>query len=234
VPGIAGVDQVDRDLGVLDPSGGAGVLVLHPNRPGALLEVARLVDDQHGVRLAEVLDQVGAEVVADAVLVPDRPGQQVLHPVRAGVAGVLGERPAVLARQVGQQPAHERPGSPARLHPRKPARDPAQQLVQSCLPAGRINPYAVAGGHRLSLGCPHNTGSSTLAALVRSPALPLTSQVTIYGWGGIGAHLHHRWCDEALARVVPRRGCLQGSAKPKGRSPCVNGFVNGTCTTAPE
>jgi hypothetical protein len=32
-------------------------------------------------------------------------------------------------------------------------------------------------------GCPHNTGSSTVAALVCSPARPaLTSQITIYGW----------------------------------------------------
>jgi hypothetical protein len=41
----------------------------------------------------------------------------------------------------------------------------------------------VACGHRLIFGCAHNTGSSTVAALACSPALPtLTSQVTIYGW----------------------------------------------------
>jgi hypothetical protein len=41
----------------------------------------------------------------------------------------------------------------------------------------------VACGHRLSFGCAHNAGSSTVAALVCSPALAtLTSQVTIYGW----------------------------------------------------
>jgi hypothetical protein len=35
--GIGGVDHVDRDLGVLDPACGPGVLALHPNRPGAFL-----------------------------------------------------------------------------------------------------------------------------------------------------------------------------------------------------
>jgi hypothetical protein len=30
VPSAGGVDQVDRDLGVVDPPGGAGVLALHP------------------------------------------------------------------------------------------------------------------------------------------------------------------------------------------------------------
>jgi hypothetical protein len=29
-PGIGGVEQVDGDLGVLDPAGGADALALHP------------------------------------------------------------------------------------------------------------------------------------------------------------------------------------------------------------
>jgi hypothetical protein len=84
-----------------------------------------------------VLHHVGTHVIADRVVVPYRPGKQVLHPIRVGVAGVLGDRPAVLAGQVGQQPIHERPGTPAWLHPPEPARDPTQQLLQPCLPAGR-------------------------------------------------------------------------------------------------
>ena len=176
MPGIAGIHQVDGDLGVLDPAGGAGVLALHPHRLAALLEIAGLVDDQHRLGIAEVLDQVGAHVIADPVVVPHRPAQQVLHPIRAGVAGVLGDRPAVLAWQIRQQPEHERPGPPAWLHPAEPARDPAQQLLQPRLPAGRVYVYAVACGHRLISGCPHNTGSSTVAALVCSPALPAPDQ----------------------------------------------------------
>jgi hypothetical protein len=96
-------------------------------------------------------------------LVPQRPAQQVLHPIRAGIAGVLGDRPAVLAWQVGQQATHERPGPPPQIHPAKPTRDPTQQLVQQLLPPGGIYVYAVACGHRLIFGCPHNTGSSTVA-----------------------------------------------------------------------
>ena len=38
------VGQIDRDLGVLDPPGGAAVPALHPHRRGALLDVAGLVD----------------------------------------------------------------------------------------------------------------------------------------------------------------------------------------------
>jgi hypothetical protein len=98
--------------------------------------------------VAEVLDQPGADVVADRVVVPDRPGQPVLQAVGGGLAGVLSDRPAVPARQVGQQPAHERAGGPSRLHPPEPVCDPAQQLLQPRLPAGRG--YAVACGHRVS------------------------------------------------------------------------------------
>jgi hypothetical protein len=139
VPRIAGVQEIDGDLGVLDPTGGAGVLALRSHRLEALLEIPGLVDDQHRLGVAQVLDQVGAEVIADPVVVPDRPGQQVLHPIGAGIPSVLGDRPTVLMWQVGQEPEDERPGPPAWLHSAEPARDPAQQLPQARLPAGRVN-----------------------------------------------------------------------------------------------
>jgi hypothetical protein len=139
VPGIAGIQKVDGNLGVLDPSGGAGVLALHPNGSAALLEVPGLVDDQHRLGVAQVLDHVSAEVIADPVVVPDRPTQQVLHPIGAGIPSVLGDRPAVLMWQVGQESEDERTGPPAWLHPAEPARDPAQQLLQPCPLAGRVN-----------------------------------------------------------------------------------------------
>jgi pimeloyl-ACP methyl ester carboxylesterase len=60
----------------------------------------------------------------------------VLHAVRIGVAGVLSDAPAVLARQVRQQPEHE-PACPAPgLDPGEPARHPIQQPVGLSLPAG--------------------------------------------------------------------------------------------------
>jgi hypothetical protein len=125
MPSIGGVDQVHGDLGVLDAASGAGVLALDPNGQGALFEVAGLVDDQHRPFLAQVLSDVVADVVADRIFIPYRPAQQVLHPVRVAVADLLGDRPAVLAWQVGQQPEHERPGPPPQIHPSEPACDPA-------------------------------------------------------------------------------------------------------------
>jgi hypothetical protein len=178
VPGRGGIRQVDGDLGVVDLAGGAGVLALYPDRAGALLEVPGLVDHQHRTLLTEVLDQVVAHVVADPVVVPDRPGQQVLQAVGGGLAGVLGNRPAVLAWQVRQESAHERPGVPPWLHPGKPARDPTQQLLQSRLPTGRVNLYAVAGGHRPIFGCSHNAMIDSGRPRPLAGPAPLTSQVT--------------------------------------------------------
>jgi hypothetical protein len=60
--------------------------------------------------------------------------------------------------------------------------NPAHHLLEQHLPPGRVNLDAVACGHRPIFGCVHNTGSSTVAALLRSPAPPLTSQVTNSGW----------------------------------------------------
>jgi hypothetical protein len=105
-----------------------------PNRLAALLEIPVLVNDQHPPRGRPDARPHRRAGHPAPVVVPHRPTQQVLHPVRAGVPGVLSERLAVLARQVGQQ---------------------AQQLLQPRQPPARICLHcAVACGHRLISGCP--------------------------------------------------------------------------------
>jgi hypothetical protein len=146
VPGRGRVPEVDRDLRVLDPARRAGVLPLHARRGGALLQVPGLVDDQHRTRVAEVLEDIAAHVIADAVSIPLRAGQQVLHPVRRGVPGVLGDRPAVHPRQLRQQPQRERPRPPPRLHPAETGPDPGHQLIKYPQPPARV--YAGASGHQ--------------------------------------------------------------------------------------
>jgi hypothetical protein len=78
------------------------------------------VDDQHGIRFAEVVDHELAQIGRDAVGVPHRPVQEVLHPARTDLTGVFGDRPAVLAGQLGKHAVQER-GEPAPgLHPAEP------------------------------------------------------------------------------------------------------------------
>lgn len=73
VPAPGGVGEEYRDLAVLDPPGGAGVLPLNPDRGGARLQVAGLVHDQHRPRVGEPGDHVDTHVVPDRISVPDRP-----------------------------------------------------------------------------------------------------------------------------------------------------------------
>ena len=122
VPGSAGIGQIDRDLGVLDPPGGPGVLALHPNGVSALLQVAGLVHHQHGIHLAEPLHDIPAQVVTHAVGIPFRLPQQVLQAVRRVVTGVLGQRPAVLPPDRRHQPGHVVSSGAPRLGPAERAR----------------------------------------------------------------------------------------------------------------
>jgi hypothetical protein len=82
VPAAAGVDQVDGDLGVLDPAPGAGVLPLDSNGVGAFLHVAGLVNHQRRLVVVQMLHHVVTHLVADLVGIPLRPPEQVLHAVR--------------------------------------------------------------------------------------------------------------------------------------------------------
>jgi hypothetical protein len=69
---------------------------------------------------------VVAQVIAHPVGVSHRATKQVLHAIRARVPGVLGNRPAVLARQIDQQSQHETPNPPPRLDPTKPTGHPTK------------------------------------------------------------------------------------------------------------
>ncbi len=144
-----------RRPGVLDAAGRAGVLALDADGRRALLQIARLVDHEHRLVVGEVLDDVGAHVIADRVGVPLRTVQQVLHAVRGRVARMLGQRPAVLPRQVRQQSEHQRGCATSGFDPSEPARHAAHQLVEHRPPPGRH--YAVTRGHRLIFVCPHNS-----------------------------------------------------------------------------
>src|SRR5512144_3444859 len=80
----AGVAQEDTDLAVLDAPGRARVLALHADRMCALLHKTGLVQHEHGLRIAPMLDHVGAQGVAHPVRLPARASQDILNP--SGVA----------------------------------------------------------------------------------------------------------------------------------------------------
>ena len=104
--------------------------------------------------MAQLSGHEPAQVIADHIGIPHRSAQQPLHRLRIGMPGMLRQPPAVLPLHRRQQPQHELPGSTARLHPPKPARDQGHQLIEQHPPPGGV--YAVASGHRIIIGRPHN------------------------------------------------------------------------------
>jgi hypothetical protein len=173
----AGVGQVDHDLRTLDPPCGAGVLALHPDRGGALLQVPGLIDHQDPARLAEPGHHPVPHVTQHPIRIPRRRGQQPLHPPRAGLTGMLGQAPTVRARQPGHHPKHEAPQPQPRFHPAHPSRHAAQKVIQSRQPAARI--YAMACGHRPVFFGPHNQDPRAVAALDFGPTRTLRNEVSL-------------------------------------------------------
>jgi hypothetical protein len=96
-----------------------------------LLEEAGLVDDEDASRLvAEVVDDVLPEVVADTVGVPGGSAQQALHAPRPGLPDRLGELPAVLALHPLEQPCQIAPGPFACFGASEAVSDPCVHLRQ--------------------------------------------------------------------------------------------------------
>jgi hypothetical protein len=69
---------------------------------------------------------------------------------------MLGDRPAVLARQFGQQSQHERPGTPSRFRPAESAADPGHQLIEHDWPPASV--YAGGSSHQKIFTCLHKPG----------------------------------------------------------------------------
>ena len=62
---------------------------------GRGLLISGLIHDQHRVPVIKVTGRPGRRDVQDLLVVPDRPGQQVLQPVRPAMPHRLGDRLAV-------------------------------------------------------------------------------------------------------------------------------------------
>lgn len=106
-----GAGQEHPDLRVLDPTRRSGVLAGHPGRPVALLHKPGLVHDQDPATVAEMRDNVGAQVIAHQIRVPVGGRQQPLHRIGHRQPGLLRERPGVLPLPIRRRRAAAAPGS---------------------------------------------------------------------------------------------------------------------------
>jgi hypothetical protein len=121
---------VHGELAVLDLPRGAGVVPLHADGMPALLQVTRLVDDQHRLRVAETVTDELTDVGTYRSVVPPHPGSADLASRRAKIPGMLGDRPAVLGWERREQPKYEVPHPATRLRPPKTRPDGQHQVVE--------------------------------------------------------------------------------------------------------
>ncbi len=78
---------------------------MHPRRLGAFLEEPGLIDNEHAVRCAKVLDDIRAQVISHRVGIPVASAQHPLDAARSALSQLLGQLPAVLPLNRRQQPS---------------------------------------------------------------------------------------------------------------------------------
>ena len=113
------------------------------------------------------VQDIPAHVVADPVDIPVRGAQQPLHPVRGHRAGMLGQRPAVLALQPGQQSPQVGAHPSAWLRAHEPRPDQPDHHVQPRHPPGKIHHAVIITARRASAS--HDTPQVPLHALEVGP-----------------------------------------------------------------
>ena len=166
--GRAGLGQVQRpvDQGVAagcgegqghgylaqrDTARGAAVLAGRTHRIRRRLLIGGLVHDQDRGPVIEPGNSPGRCRIQDLLVVPGRPGQQMLQPVRATVPDRLGEAPAIVILQLHQQPGCHLTGRLAGLPPRETPRHLREQVLQQ--DTRLVIRYRGSGGCRFLIVC---------------------------------------------------------------------------------
>ena len=145
--GVAGEHDIDP---VGHPARTPQVLPLHSRGVLTGLLLPRLIEHQYRPsRVTQVGQHERADLAHRVRRVPGGALQQPLHLVRGLVPGLLSQRPAVLARQVADQPGHVLACLPARLHPGEARRQAPHQLIQH--PAGQTGLFYSGGSSRLKI-----------------------------------------------------------------------------------
>src|SRR5262249_11724382 len=95
-----GVGEQDPDLAIANPA--AGCATVRPSDvgpPRTFLRQARLIQDQDGLPVAQILDPILTQVIPYGLSVPLCTPQQVLHAVGRGNPNFLGKLPPILSLQ---------------------------------------------------------------------------------------------------------------------------------------
>src|SRR5262249_42405436 len=110
--------------------GCATILPRHPSRLLAFFETSGFIEAQHRVWIAHVLDQIGAQRIADGGHIPSGPPQQRLETVGRRVTVDFRQLPAVFAFHRTEQAPDIRPGVTTGFTPRKMRHEPSFHLSE--------------------------------------------------------------------------------------------------------
>ena len=108
----------------------------------ALLQEPGFIDNQHAIGIAERFDGVSPNRISQTVRLPPAPPEQRLHPVRPRRPRLLGQQPARLARDPGQQSVEKSATGLPRLTPAKHRTQPPLQCRKLSLPGHLRKLYA--------------------------------------------------------------------------------------------
>src|SRR5215218_5509643 len=111
--------------------------------------------------VTQVLDHVGAQIIAERIGVPVNAREERLHAVWRVVAGRLGEVPAVLPLQGGQQALKISQGTSARLRTPEPRGNPPGNRLQLLSPVLGFAPARHGFAPPRQEGQPAKPGCST-------------------------------------------------------------------------
>jgi hypothetical protein len=134
MPSAGGISQGHRHLAQRDPAERTAVLAGRPGRISRGLRIGRLIHDQHPIPVIKAAGRPRRRDIREPLIVPDRPRQQVLQPVRPTVPHRLGDRPAVMVIQFHQQAADHLAAALPGLPPGKAPGHPSQQVRQQRRP----------------------------------------------------------------------------------------------------
>ena len=133
-----------------------------------LLPEARLVNGHHGSTRAKLLQGVGAQVVAHALGVPDRLGEQALHAVGRSFAGLLGQLPAVFALDRAQEALQVQKRSMTRFRAGKARGQAAMQVGEFKRPGRHMRRGRLEASKGDMLGLLHDLLLSDRTSVVDS------------------------------------------------------------------
>src|SRR6266571_7704542 len=160
-----GVGEERADLAVVDASQRSRVLPLDTGGFPALLRETRRVRDQYPAWISETLHRVVTDEITQPIGVPRREVQEPLERLRLMQAGILGDRPPVLALQRSKQAPQIPHSMGAGIRPIEQSPGPRTDIFKLRIPCGKIfSRYRVVREislFREKLGHASNNGTSS-------------------------------------------------------------------------